>query len=48
MVGTHRKTIFPIQPKEPFLLELALAMLEGDVLLVQLPAELQAVSLCFL
>lgn len=47
-MGTHRKTIFSVQTKEPLLLELALVMLEGDVLLVQLPAELQAVSLCFL
>lgn len=47
-VGTHRKAIFPAQTKESLLLELALAVLESDVLLVQLPAKLQAASLHFL
>lgn len=34
--------------KEPLLPELALGVLKSDVLLIQLPAQLQAVSLCLL
>lgn len=45
---THRKTIFPAPTKGPLLLELALGVLESDVLLIQLPAKLQAASLHFL
>lgn len=47
-MGTHRKPIFPAPPKGPLLLELALGVLESDVLLIQLPAKLQAVTLHFL
>jgi len=47
-MDTHRKTIFPAPPKGSLLLELALGVLESDVLLVQLPVKLQAASLHFL
>lgn len=47
-LGTHRKTIFPAPSEGSLLPELALGVLKSDVLLVQLPAKLQAASLCFL
>lgn len=42
------KDIFFTPPKEPLLPELALGVLKSHVLLIQLPAQLQAVSLCLL
>lgn len=44
----QQENIFTAPPKGPLLPELALGVLKSDILLIQLPAELQAASLCFL